>query len=100
MTIQLYLVNPPARRGYTHERAQSGGIGVARKRKLFETEVLEVLPHDFLYQAAVAEQAGHQVQFIDLPLEHIYHHDRAVAFTRAAIERGQAGAPGAVIWIG
>jgi anaerobic magnesium-protoporphyrin IX monomethyl ester cyclase len=100
MTIQLYLVNPPARRGYTHERAQSGGIGVARKRKLFEPEFLEVLPHDFLYQAAVAEQDGHHVQFIDLPLEHIYDHDQAVAFTRATIERGQSIAPGTVIWIG
>lgn len=100
MPVQLYLVNPPARKGFTHERAQSGGIGVSRRRKPFEPEVLEVLPHDFLYQAAVAERDGHRVQFVDLPLEHLYQSDGALAFCRATIERGQSEAPGAAMWIG
>jgi anaerobic magnesium-protoporphyrin IX monomethyl ester cyclase len=96
MPAQLYLVNPPARKGFTHERAQSGGIGVARKRKLFEPEMFEVLPHDFLYQAAVAERAGHRVTLIDLPLEHIYDVEHGLAFTIGAMHRS-AGEP---IWIG
>jgi radical SAM superfamily enzyme YgiQ (UPF0313 family) len=100
MAAQLYLVNPPARKGRTHERAQSGGLGVARKLKPFEREGLEVLPHDFLYQAAVAEQAGHRVQFIDLPMERIYHVDKGVAHTREVITRGTTEEPDETIWIG
>lgn len=97
---QLYLVNPPARRGRTNERAQSGGLGVSRKLKLFEKENVDVLPHDFLYQAAVAEQDGHRVQFIDLVLERIHDHARGVDFARQVIAKGQAEQPGAPIWIG
>jgi radical SAM superfamily enzyme YgiQ (UPF0313 family) len=100
MTAQLYLVNPPARRGYSLERAQSGGIGVSRKLKPFERANVEVLPHDFLYQAAVAQRAGHRVQFVDLPLERVYDHRRAVAFTRTAIDRGRSEQPDLPIWIG
>src|SRR5215471_8762121 len=100
MTVQLYLVNPPARRGYSLERAQSGGIGVARKLKLFEHSNTEVLPHDFLYQAAVAEQAGHRVQLVDLPLEQIHDQQRGLEFTRSVIERGVTDDPEAPVWIG
>jgi radical SAM superfamily enzyme YgiQ (UPF0313 family) len=99
-SVQLYLVNPPARKGYTHERAQSGGIGVARKRKLFEAEGFEVLPHDFLYQAAVAERDGHRVQFIDLPLERVYDVDSGVACVASVVERARAAHPEEVVWIG
>jgi anaerobic magnesium-protoporphyrin IX monomethyl ester cyclase len=100
MTAQLCLVNPPAQKGRTHERAQSGGLGVARKLKPFEREGLEVLPHDFLYQAAVAEQFGHRVQLIDLPLERIYELDKGVSHTREVIARGTADQPGTTVWIG
>src|SRR5215467_14543555 len=100
MTVQLYLVNPPARRGYSLERAQSGGIGVARKLKPLEKENLEVLPHDFLYQAAVAERDGHRVELIDLALEKIYEPGAGVAFARHVIERGRAQDPLAKQWIG
>jgi radical SAM superfamily enzyme YgiQ (UPF0313 family) len=98
--VQLYLVNPPARKGYSVERAQSGGIGVARKLKFFERTDFEVLPHDFLYQAAVAEEAGHIVQLVDMPLEQIHDRRRGLAFTRAIIDRGIALRPGTAVWIG
>jgi magnesium-protoporphyrin IX monomethyl ester (oxidative) cyclase len=100
MTVQLYLVNPPARKGYSLERAQSGGIGVARKLKLFERTGTEVLPHDFLYQAAVAEREGHRVQLVDLPFENIYDQDRGLAFTRSLVDRGVAEDPSTAVWIG
>jgi radical SAM superfamily enzyme YgiQ (UPF0313 family) len=100
VSVQLYLVNPPARKGYSLERAQSGGIGVARKLKLFERTSAEVLPHDFLYQAAVAEQAGHRVQLVDLPLEEIYDRQRGLAFTRSIIDQGVEDDPQAPVWIG
>jgi radical SAM superfamily enzyme YgiQ (UPF0313 family) len=99
-SVQLFLVNPPARKGYTHERAQSGGIGVARKRKLFEAEAFEVLPHDFLYQAALAERNGHRVQFIDLPLERVYDVNAGVAFAASIVEDAHAARPDEAIWIG
>jgi hypothetical protein len=43
----------------------SGGIGVSRRLKPFEREPLEILPIDFLYLAAVAENAGASVTFVD-----------------------------------
>lgn len=100
MSAQLYLVNPPPRKGRTNERAQSGGLGVSRKLKPFEKTYAEVLPHDFLYQAAVAEQAGHRVQFIDLPLEQIYDHEKAVDFVRGVVRRGLSEDPSATLWLG
>lgn len=100
MAAQLYLVNPPARKGRTNERAQSGGLGVSRKLKPFEKTYVEVLPHDFLYQAAVAEQAGHRVQFVDLVLEDIFDDEKGLEFTRGVIARGQSEEPGAPVWIG
>ncbi|HEY1293090.1 MAG TPA: radical SAM protein, partial [Chloroflexota bacterium] len=100
MAVQLFLINPPARKGYSLERAQSGGIGVARKLKLIEHTGLEVLPHDFLYQAAVAEQDGHHVQLVDLPLERIYDRDRGLAFARSVIDRSVADHRGSPVWIG
>src|SRR5579859_538999 len=100
MSAQLYLVNPPLRKGRTNERAQSGGLGVSRKLKPFEKPIAEVLPHDFLYQAAVAEQAGHRVQFIDLPLEGIYDHARAIEFVRGVVARGLSEEPSAALWLG
>lgn len=100
MASQLYLVNPPARKGRTNEREQSGGLGVSRKLKLFEKAGVDVLPHDFLYQAAVAEQAGHRVQFVDFMLEGISERPKAVEFIRGVIARGQQEEPGAPIWIG
>jgi len=60
MAAHLYLVNPPPIKGRTNERAQSGGLGVSRKMKPGEKVSVEILPHDFLYQAAVAENAGHR----------------------------------------
>src|SRR5688500_15275166 len=100
MAAQLYLINPPAQKGRTHERAQSGGLGVARKLKPFEREGVEVLPHDFLYQAAVAERDGHRVQLVDLPLERIYDVGDGVDFTRTVIDRGTREDPDATVWIG
>lgn len=100
MTSQLYLVNPPARKGRTNERSQSGGLGCSRKLKPFEKERVEPLPHDFLYQASVAERAGHRAQFIDLVLERISDHARGVELARGVIARGQNEEPGAAIWIG
>jgi len=96
----LYLINPPARKGRTNERSQSGGLGVSRKLKPFEREYVEILAHDFLYTAAVAERAGHAARFVDLPLERIYDHDKGVAFTRGVIARGQGEKKGAPLWIG
>ncbi len=96
MSVQLVLVNPPARKGFTHERAQSGGVGVARKLKLLEKSSPEVLPHDFLYQAAVAERDGHHVQLVDLPLEEVYDIGPGVEFTRVVIGRR----PAERLWIG
>lgn len=100
MAAHLYLVNPPARKGRTNERAQSGGLGVSRKLKLFEKPYVELLPHDFLYQAAVAEQTGHRAQFVDLTLEHIFDNEKGIEFTRGVIARGQSEEPGAPLWIG
>jgi radical SAM superfamily enzyme YgiQ (UPF0313 family) len=100
VTVQLYLVNPPARKGYTLERAQSGGIGVARKLKFRERADPEVLPHDFLYQAAVAEHEGYPVKLVDLPLERVYDPERGLAFTRSVIDPGLADDPAARVWIG
>jgi radical SAM superfamily enzyme YgiQ (UPF0313 family) len=100
MASQLYLVNPPARKGRTNERAQSGGLGVSRKLKPFEKPYIEPLAHDFLYQGAVAEQDGHRVQFVDLVLEHIFDEEQGIEFTRGVIARGQAEEPGAPLWIG
>jgi radical SAM superfamily enzyme YgiQ (UPF0313 family) len=100
MAAHLYLINPPPIPGRTNERAQSGGLGVSRKLKPFEKPNVEVLPHDFLYQAAVAERAGHRARFIDLSLELIYQHEKAVAFVRKMIASGQAEDPDAPIWLG
>lgn len=100
MTAQLYIVNPPPRKGRTNERGQSGGLGCSRKLKPFEKPYIEVLPHDFLYQAAVAEHAGHRVQLVDLVLERVYDHAKALTFIRGVIARGHSEDPGAPIWIG
>jgi len=100
MAAQLYLVNPPARKGRTNERSQSGGLGASRKLKPFEKEHVEPLSHDSLYQAAVAERAGHRARFIDLVLERIHDHAKGIEFTRAVIARGQSEEPGSAIWIG
>lgn len=100
MSAQLYLVNPPPRKGRTNERAQSGGLGVSRKLKPFEKPYAEVLPHDFLYQAAVAEQEGHRVQFIDLSLEQVYDHNKALDFVRDVVRRGLSEDPSAALWLG
>jgi anaerobic magnesium-protoporphyrin IX monomethyl ester cyclase len=100
MSAQLYLVNPPPRKRRTNERAQSGGLGVSRKLKPFEKTYAEVLPHDFLYQAAVAEQEGHRVELIDLPLEQIYDNEKAVDFVRGVVRRGLSEDPSAALWLG
>jgi glycosyltransferase involved in cell wall biosynthesis/radical SAM superfamily enzyme YgiQ (UPF0313 family) len=100
MAAQLYLINPPPLKGRTNERSQSGGLGVSRKLKPGEKSFLEVLPHDFLYQAAVAEQAGHRVQFVDLILEDIYDHAKGVTFVQQAVARGKNEDPAAPIWLG
>ena len=76
---QVLLVNPPPVRGRTNERSLSGGIGVSRKLKPFEREVPEVLAIDFLYLAAVAEEAHATVHLLDLLLER-RHGDEALAF--------------------
>lgn len=100
MRTHLYLVNPPPIKGRTNERAQSGGLGVSRKLKPREEIYLEPLPHDFLYQAAVAEKAGHRAQFVDLILEQIYDHDQAVEFVRGVVAKGTAEDSTAPTWIG
>jgi radical SAM superfamily enzyme YgiQ (UPF0313 family) len=100
MSVQLFLINPPARKGYSLERAQSGGVGVARRLKLFEHGNREVLPHDFLYQAAVAEREGHRVQLIDLPLERVYDTNRGLEFVRPFIGRALAEYAAEPVWIG
>src|SRR5512140_2255637 len=66
---RLVLVNPPALEGRTNERTFSGGIGVSRKLKPVEKDVVEILPIDFLYLAAVAEEAGAGVVLVDLLLD-------------------------------
>jgi len=100
MAAHLYLVNPPPIKGRTNERAQSGGLGVSRKMKPGEKVSVEILPHDFLYQAAVAENAGHRAQFVDLILEQIYDHTQAVEFVRAAVAKGHEEDPSAPVWLG
>jgi magnesium-protoporphyrin IX monomethyl ester (oxidative) cyclase len=100
MAAQLYIINPTPRKGRTNERAQSGGLGVSRKLKPGEKPFVEVLPHDFLYQAAVAEQAGHRAQFIDLILEHIADHTEGINFVQRVVERGKGEDPAAPIWLG
>jgi anaerobic magnesium-protoporphyrin IX monomethyl ester cyclase len=91
---RLVLVNPPPLRGRTNERTYSGGIGVSRKLKPFEREVVEVLPIDFLYLAAVAERAGAHALLLDLPLEQL-RGERALRFCLARIEPLGPGA-----WVG
>jgi len=100
MSVQLYLVNPPAIKGRTNERAQSGDLGVSRKLKFREREYIDVLPHDFLYQAAVAEKAGHRVKLIDLVLERIFDNKRGVQFVERVIQSEQREQNGADLWIG
>lgn len=65
----LVLVNPPAQAGHTNERDQSGGIGVSRRLKPRETWRPSLPPLDMLYLGSVAEEAGMQVQLVDLLLE-------------------------------
>jgi magnesium-protoporphyrin IX monomethyl ester (oxidative) cyclase len=72
---RVVLINPPGLRGRTNERTLSGGIGVSRKLKPFEKEHTELPPIDFLYLAAVAEEAGADVRLVDLLLER--HRGRA-----------------------
>jgi len=86
---QVLLVNPPPLRGRTNERSLSGGIGVSRKLKPFEREKLEVLAIDFLYLAAVVEEARASVQLLDLLLER-RHGDDAVRFCVERALRGTA----------
>src|SRR5579859_2764961 len=100
MTAQLYLVNPPAIKGRTNERAQSGDLGVSRKLKFGEREYVDHLPHDFLYQAAVAEKAGHQVKFIDLVLERIFDHQHGLQFIERVLLSERSERDGAPLWIG
>jgi radical SAM superfamily enzyme YgiQ (UPF0313 family) len=100
MTAQLYLVNPPAIKGRTNERAQSGDLGVSRKLKVGEREVIDHLPHDFLYQAAVAEKAGHRVRYIDLVLERIFDHKRGLEFVERVVMSERNEQNGAQLWIG
>src|SRR5262245_45059950 len=100
MAAQLYLVNPPPIKGRTNEREQSGGLGVSRKLKPGERAYIDVVPHDFLYQAAVAERAGHRPDIVDLVLEQIYDHTQAVEFVRAAVAKGRAEDATAPLWIG
>jgi len=100
VTAQLYLVNPPAIKGRTNERAQSGDLGVSRKLKLGEREYVDHLPHDFLYQAAVAEKAGHQVKYIDLVLERIFDHQRGLQFIERVRLSERSAADGPQLWIG
>jgi radical SAM superfamily enzyme YgiQ (UPF0313 family) len=68
----VVLVNPPGLKGRTNERTMSGGIGVSRKLKPFETVAVEVPPIDLLYLAAVAENAGAAVRIVDLVLEDLH----------------------------
>lgn len=99
MPAQLVLVSPPALKGRTNERSQSGGLGVSRKLKPFEKESPEIVPHDFLYQAAVAERSGHSVRILDLLLERVTDHRHGLAFVRQTVKRGSGGGP-EPLWIG
>ncbi len=82
----VVLISPPALQGYTNERTYSGGIGVSRKLKPFEKEGPCILPIDFLYTGAVAEQAGARVTFVDLLLDR-YQGAQAEAFCLSKIGR-------------
>jgi radical SAM superfamily enzyme YgiQ (UPF0313 family) len=82
----LYVVNPPARPGYTTERSQSAGIGVSRKLKPWERDYLLLPAPDILLTAAVGEQCGLKTAIIDLVLERIYG-QRAVDFVVERILR-------------
>ncbi len=100
MERRLYLVSPPGLKGRTNERSQSGGLGVARKLKPFEKEPVEVVAHDFLYQAAVAERAGHQVQIVDLVVDHVTDHANGMAVVAQKLAAGRKGSPTVATWIG
>jgi anaerobic magnesium-protoporphyrin IX monomethyl ester cyclase len=82
----LTLVNPPEREGYTNERTLSGGLGVARKRKLWEKPQILLPPHDLLLTAAVAEARRARVEIVDLMLDR-YPGDAAVTETCRRIQQ-------------
>src|SRR5262249_35723936 len=91
---RVVLVNPPALKGRTNERAFSGGLGVSRRLKPFEHEAPALPPLDLLYLAAVAEREGASVTIIDLLLERLQRQD--------ALRHCQARFPIAdeTVWIG
>jgi magnesium-protoporphyrin IX monomethyl ester (oxidative) cyclase len=90
----VVLVNPPALKGRTNERALSGGLGVSRRLKPFEQEAPALPPLDVLYLAAVAERGGARVTIIDLLLERLRG--------RHALRHCQARIPHVddTVWIG
>jgi radical SAM superfamily enzyme YgiQ (UPF0313 family) len=100
MATRLLLISPPAIKGRTNERSQSGGLGVSRKLKPLEKETIEVPSHDFLLQASVAEQAGHTVRIVDLVLERVMDHRRGLEHVRRALAVPAAQPANESVWIG
>ena len=92
---RLVLISPPALEGRTNERTYSGGIGVSRKLKPFETEGPQILPIDFLYMAGAAEQAGAEVTLVDLLIDR----HQGTAAERFCLEK-IGSSRGANVWIG
>lgn len=72
---RLVLISPPPLKGRTNERTYSGGIGVSRPLKFREREQPQILPIDFLYLAAVAEQSGAAATLVDLLIDRKYGAD-------------------------
>src|SRR5437868_4239257 len=91
----LVLINPPALAGRTNERTFSGGIGVSRKLKPLERESPTILPIDFLYMAAAAEQAGAVVTLVDLLIDR-HSGDAAERFCLEQVSSAHC----ATTWIG
>lgn len=93
----LFLVNPPARGGYTNDRSLSGGIGVSRKLKFWEKPSIYLPAPDILLAAAVGEQHGLKTAILDLILEGLQD-QAAIDFVVERIRR-EAG-PEDEIWVG
>jgi magnesium-protoporphyrin IX monomethyl ester (oxidative) cyclase len=71
----LYVINPPARPGYTTERHLSAGIGVSRKLKPGEKDYVIPPAPDVLLSAAVGEKCGLDTKIVDLVFEQLDAHD-------------------------
>lgn len=93
----LFMVNPPARSGYSNERSLSGGLGVARKLKFWEKPYLFLPPTDMMLGAAVGEQCGLKVEIVDLLLDR-FDGEEAIDHAVGRIRR-QAGIEDE-IWVG